>query len=704
MPELKIQDLNDLYNKSINEDSDLYAEQRSNVLLIAGEHYARKTSNHLERIRSSSQLSNEQKIRLTKNHIQRIIKIYVNNLINSAPGAHAVPANPKENHDIKSAELHNSVLAHIKYENALDKKVIQFANDYCGIGECFVKIFWDESKGKTIDIGQEYDPASGMIYNKKMMSGDIVFERVYGFNVFRDPTAKDFDDASFIGYRKLVDVKVLQNMYRGDEEKLSFIEPTSEGTYTVFNGNNGKYEEQKDKCLIREYYYRPSMMYPNGYYYITTMKGILFEGELPGGIFPILYVGFDEIQTSPRYRSIIKQLRPYQAEINRAASKIAEHQITLGDDKIIYQAGSKIAQGENLSGVRGIKVTGAPPTILPGRDGSQYANYINTQIAEMYQVALVSESMEDKMSNNVDAYSMLFRNMREKKRFSIYLQKFESFIKELYKTSLELFRLHAPDSMVIPVIGKNEIVNISEFKNTNNMSYQIKIEASSEDIESQMGKQLTLNNVLQYASAQLKPNDIAKIVNSMPFITKDQALKDLTLFDDVVDSYILSIDRGQPFEISRYISQDLIINKITKRISETDFLYLPDNIKQLFDQKLKEHEQIKTQQLQDASALNSQFIPAGGFLVGVDFYINPDPQNPQKTRRARVPYESLAWLIQRLQAQGLDQESLYSMQQANLQDMAQIGAQDAMDNKMQQDVQNLSMVNENKVNPVTEVV
>lgn len=698
MPNLTIGKLNDMYSTATSQDSDLYAEQRSNILLIAGEHYNRKTSNHLERIRTSSQLSNEQKIRLTKNHIYRIIKIYTNNILNAAPDAHCVPSNPTENSDIKAAELHNSVLDYIKRSNHLDKKKIQFAADYCGIGEVFVKVFWDESKGELIQMEPQFDPMTNTMQPISMMSGELVIERFYGFNMFREAGAKSLDEAEWIGFRKMVDIKELKTQYAQDETLLSYITDGNDETYTIFQGDSGKYEDSKNKCMIREYYFRPCMTYPKGYYYITTSKGILHEGELPGGIFPIVYAGFDEIQTSPRFRSIIKQLRPYQAEINRAASKEAEHQVTLGDDKIIYQAGSKIADGESMHGVRGIKISGPAPTILPGRNGAQYTQHIQNNITEMYQVAMVAESLEE-TNGQIDAYTMLFRNMKEKRKFSIYIRKYELFIKEVYEKSLELFRLHAPEQMIVPIVGRNEIVNIPEYKNMSNINYQIKVVESTEDIESQMGKQLTLTNVLQYASAQLSPSEIAKIVKSMPFVNKDSVLKDLTLYDDVINSYILSIERGTPFNISRYISQDLIIDKLTKRISETDYMYLKPEIQQLFDQKLQEHEAIKVQQMQDASKLNSQFIPTGGFLVGVDFYINPDPKNPTKTRRARVPYESLSWLLDRLQAQGLSQDSLYNMQEANLQDMSQIAIQNQSDQQRQQELQNVSSVMQEQVAP-----
>jgi hypothetical protein len=56
---------------------------------------------------------------------------------------------------------------------------------------------------------------------------------------------------------------------------------------------------------------------------------------------------------------------------------------------------------------------------------------------------------------------------------------------------------------LIPAIGKSEYINIPEFKNADDLCHRIKVQARADDIESQMGKQLTLNHFLQYAGSNI---------------------------------------------------------------------------------------------------------------------------------------------------------------------------------------------------------
>ena len=173
-------------------------------------------------------------------------------------------------------------------------------------------------------------------------------------------------------------------------------------------------------------------------------------------------------------------MRPYQAEINRTASKIAEHQITLGDDKLLIKNGSKVSAGAQLPGIRSVSYTGEKPDVLQGRAGDQYLNYMNSQITEMYQVMMVAEDSEPTQENGqLDPYVLLFRSARQKKKFQRYIKKFEKFLIELCELYLNLAKIHFPDDQIIMAAGKNEQVNIPEFRQYDNTCYEVNIEAQA---------------------------------------------------------------------------------------------------------------------------------------------------------------------------------------------------------------------------------
>lgn len=674
----KIEDLNRLYSEADQCDQEHFSEQRSNVLLIAGEHYTKRNSKYWNRVRDSKDLSSEQKLRLTKNHINRIAKFYVNQIMSHAPSVLVAPKNEKELQDQKTAELNNAVWQDLRKRQGLRLKTQSWCKDFIDLGEVALKLFWNPNKGRFMGYQAETDELGNVLTDENgqptpsktpVFEGEIEFERIWAFNLLRDPSAKTMDDSAFFIYRKMIDIAKLKALVGDDEEKLKMITEDKDDTYMVFDGNQTNYQKTDKQALLREYYFKPCVDYPQGYYYITTQSGILFEGELPYGIFPIVYTGFDEVQTSARHKSIIKQLRPYQAEINRSASKIAEHQVTLGDDKLLVQSGTKVTNGGHLPGVRTLQYSGAAPTVLQGRAGDQYVSYMSSQIAEMYQVANMKE-LDESADTKLDSFAALWSNIRQKKKFSIYGEKFEGFLIQVCEVALKLAKEYYTPEMLIPAIGKNEYVNISEFKNSEPLCYKVKLEATNDDIETMMGRQLAINHALQYVGNQLSKEDIGKMLRTMPLGNLEESFSDLTIDFDSATNMILALDRGEAPIPNKYDEAKYMLKRLVARTRLADFMQLNPEIQQNYQNMIGIYMQIIEEQQQELLAAQADFIPSSGARIKVDYYV-PDPKNPDRPVRATLPAESIDWLIKRLADQGSAQEQLTSQNQGAVAEMAQ---------------------------------
>jgi hypothetical protein len=622
-------------------------------------------------------LSNEQKLRLTKNHIHKIIRGYVNNIVSQAPGVVPVPNNPKERQDQKAAELNKSVWQFAKVNHRLNIQIQKWAKDYCEIGEVILKVFFDPAAGRFVGYEQELDEMGQPVFDENgqpqasdraSFTGDLMFERIHGFNLLRAPEAKTMDESPYFINRKMVAVDDLKKMVQGDEDKEKLVVESMDETYYVFDNNKSRYVESKNQAMVKEFYFRPCLQYPSGYFYIATGKGILFEGELPFGIFPIIYEGFDEVSTTPRHRSIIKQLRPYQVEINRAGSKMAEHQVTLGDDKVILQNGSKVTSGPHLPGIRTMYVNGSAPTVMAGRTGEQYMPYVDSQIKEIYQVANMVEDYEEKDSVQ-DPYARLYTSIKNRKKFKIYTDKFEDFLCRVCKTYLELAKQYFDENTLIPMIGRSEYVNIPEFKSIDPLNFQIKIEPMSDDIETMMGKHLVFNHLLQYVGPNLEKTDVGRIMKNMPFMNGEAAFKNLTINEDSADNIILALERGDAVQLQRYDDVEFIGKQLSSRMKEADFQLLSPQIQMQYQDIVDQCENIAAERLAAIKAGQSEFIPSGGMLTKCDFYV-PDPSNTGRTTRATVPSEALDWLIKKLAEQGSAQEILMRQEQGVQADIA----------------------------------
>jgi hypothetical protein len=673
-----------LYTEAVAIDKKIFAEQKSNVLLYAGEHYAKPGSKFWQNIRDTRNLDNSTKIRIVKNHIQKICKSYTNNILNFAPGVTVVPRQEKELQHVKSAQLNESVWQFIKLKQNLDQKTASWAHDFVVQGEVAVRVFWNPKKGRHIGFKQAVDkngeplwdeepiearepkihPETGEILDEghpgsegtpkagqAVFSGDLDYERLFTFNFLRDPASRSIDDSPILGYQKIIPYEELEKQYAGDKDKLSMLQEGISGSdYVVFDANDQRYVETKNQVLLVEWYVRPCDDYPNGYYFMATPDGdVLEEMELPFGIYPIIYEGFDELTSTPRHYSIIKVARPYQSNLNFLASKATEHSVTLGDDKIITPMGAKIQQGSFLPGIRQVQASG-DFKIMEGRMGEQFLNQMPAVIQEMYAVCNLAEDAEEK-SAQLDAYTLLYRSMREKKRFSKYGQKFERFLKQVCEVSLATFKNYVSDDELIPAIGRCEMVNIEEFRGVDPLHVKIDVVPQTEDMETKLGKQLQIQTILQYTGSSLSKEDIGQLMRNAPYGNKEEMFGDLTMQYDNAVNDILALDRGEYPEARKQDDHAYQIKKLESRMAKADFKMLHPFIKQQYQQKVQEHEMIMSQAAQQIQMAESGFIPTSGPLGSADLYVT-DPSSPQKVQRAKFPISSLEWLAEKLAQQG----------------------------------------------------
>lgn len=653
MQKLAISELNQIYNDSESIDAEIYAHQRTNVLLFVGEHYQNMRSKFWDRVREAESVDSTTRLRIVKNHIQKICLTYINNIIQYCPTTCVTPKNKNEMQDRKRAKLHQLVWQDIKDNYNIPEFFEQLVTDFIIIGECWYKIAYEYDSGPVVGVevlvGDDGKPQlneDGTPVTRERRNGRFIFERIYGFDLLRDKSAKSIPDSRVMIYRKMVDIKDLKATYPEHEEEIS---ETNNDTFKIFDGMNGKYSESKNQTMVREYYFRPCADYPNGYYYITTESIILTEGELPLGIFPIDGVGFNSFPTSPRAHSIIKTARPYQIEVNRCASSIAEHQITLGSDKLLVQRGTKLASGAYLPGIRGIQYTGLKPEVIPGRSGSQYLEYLNSNITEMYaNCNLVEDSMEKNKAT--DPYMELFQAIKDKKKFIVYSNKIERLFRTFTEKALAFSKAYYDENYVIKAIGTPEAVNIKEYKSMEPIGYEIKIESSTEDYETRLGRILTFREVIQYLGGALKPEQMGIIIKNLPYGDSAELAEEFTINHDMAENDILALDRGEIPISSPNEDHEYMIQKLTLRMKKGDFRLLDPKIQQNYNQKLTEHENILAAQQQAIENSHKGMIPAGGFLVTV----NATHKEPMtgKIRRIKIPSDSLIWMLEKLEQQG----------------------------------------------------
>ena len=645
MKKHSLQDLKTLYTEAETCDQAAFAEMRSNVLLVSGDHYAKRNHHLINRLRATRNIPETQRIRLAMNHTGKIAETYANFISSTSPGVCYKPKTEKELSDIKSAELHEAVWKDARERYRLDEEFEDSIDNFITLAEEWAVLKWNAGAGEISGSNDYYDEA-GNLHQEPIFTGAFEFEFPYAFNMLADAKAKDLNKARHFIQRKVAYIDDLKEQFPDIADK---IKEGKDDTFRVFDSLKGDYRDSNEKeVTVKEYYFKKCALYPSGYFFITTDDVILAEGELPFGIFPVKFQLFKKIPTYRRGVSIIRRLRPYQVEVNRAWSKMAEHQITLGDDKVLLMNGTQVSEGMQRPGIDFINVTGEAPVVLEGRSGSAYLETALKTIEQMYACADIDESEDT--TNMQDPFAILYKAASQKKKFKSFIKRHERFLKEICELHGDLAKRYLPDDYIVQAVSRAEAINIPEFKNTSPMGTQVVVEEQSEDLETKFGRQLQVQQALQYVGAKLEPEMIGALLESTQTGMPKSVTSDLTLKYDTATNLILSLDRGQDLNVGMYIDPDYMIKRLEKRMTEADFQLLPPPVQMLYEQKKQAFVDQKAQSVVEMQRMQQGIIPTGGGLVSMDFYVT-DPNSPGKLMRAKAPQQAVAWLFEQLDAQ-----------------------------------------------------
>jgi len=660
-----IADLQSTYRNNQGGSSSHQAEMRVAIRLRNGLHW----NSMVDTIQQSGKVASQglDSIQITKNHLGNIIDRASNSVMKFAPDAAVAPRSSAEHGDIKTAEISNSVLEYLKEDNAMQKKLLHFIKDASTTGETYALIKFQPDAGEFIGYETEVDPVFGMPIpdsHKAVFSGRVTCSKEYGFNVHLDLEADCFEQAKFATVDKLHWKDKLESRYKDSPEKLSMIKSSTDNTYKVFNGLSGSYALEENHVMIHETYVRPCPMYPKGQYFFWMDQGILEQGELL--CFPLFQYNWKDADTSARGFGLIRDLKQTQLEINRIATQAVKESVTLGYSLLLTQLGTKLTQESFGNGMRTVYYQGAKPEVIDGKNGEQYLQKIKDETNDLYTLANL-KMFEEEENFQGDVMAMLTSSMKQKAKFKGNGIRFQKFVRDIMEGMLKYARAYLDHETIIPMIGKNEVVNISEFKNSDPLSHQIKIIDSNSDVDTALGRSLQATQLLQYAGSKLNDEQLGLVIQRMPWLDSEALTSEFTKNLRMSQNIILALDRGEFDPVDPEEPHEYIINKLVGRKKESSFKILPPQIKQMYEVRLQQSRQLFKKQQEQAQRAKDGHIPTGGFVVPVQMY---GAGKDGKSERLKLPVESLYWLVDELGKQKSSQERLNAIplsQQAALQ-------------------------------------
>jgi len=134
------------------------------------------------------------------------------------------------------------------------------------------------------------------------------------------------------------------------------------------------------------------------------------------------------------------------------------------------------------------------------------------------------------------------------------------------------------------------------------------------------------------------------------------------------------MDRGEYPQPNKYEDHKYLLAAMTNRVKQPDFQFKEPKVKQVYDQKIKEHEQAISIEAQELQAAQAGMIPTSGGSVKCDYYV-PDPNNPIGSKRATIPADAIQWVIKKLADQGTFMEGVKGLTQDSLSEIAAMAQQ-----------------------------
>ena len=645
----------ELFKESSDADEKTYREMRSSIKMHAGDHYGRQ-GNNSRGWGSITRTGNNTKkdlnrVRLVKNHAPRVADTYVNQIMDTVPDVEVISINSNDARSQRIADLNNQVLSEDKrrtkkYKQRLREKAL----DFVVTGEIAVKLFWDEDK----DWVAEQD--------------------ILPFDLLRAPGIKKVEDSPWLIHRNIFSLDELKTMFGEEWVKKnagSQSSPMDQGVeaygqaHVVFDTQEREYQRMEG-MEIREFYLRPTAKFPNGYFCYFTDSGIIQEGELPGGIFPIQVARCLTTTSMSRGHSPFKKMYPYQQEINRASSQDASNNIHFGDDKMITGAHANVNIGDQIQGMSHLRVNQYGGKIMdaiqivPGTGIPKNIDYVLGLIKEMdYTLNIASLTEEKKGPRSGEISYVLYSTIKDKRKFSTVAQCFEEFLKEVAETKLKLFRHYLNASDLIHDSNRQDYIIIDDFKNTDEEDYLIEVKVRNNTPEELVGRQAMAREVMQYASQNLDPISLGHLLKETILGDSQALISHFTAPEETATQNLIALEKGMFPQFSETEDFSYKAKRITDRMNRADFHLLPPYIQQIFKEFLMLCEQKIAEHARDKMRLEKGIIPTTGPQINTDFYISaPSAGGGTKTIRAKFPSHSLEWLMEALKKQGTMMETI----------------------------------------------
>ena len=294
-----------LYEESQHKVRNLHYSWLLQLAYIAGDQY-KTIDNQNYKIKELSRAYGYEE-REVFNKMRNIRNTYYARITQNKPVPWAEPRTLKDK-DRRIAKVTNAVIRDTWEKNKMEDKYDQLGLYCADYGGAFIKVVWDNSKGKKIisridmvleDIENSHylNPdykerlRKSAIYKKDMYEGDVNTSILSPFEIYTDnPARRNIEESPWIMHVRSFDKDIAEKVYMIDlssykEEQTNSITLQSGQTSYGLGYTTGNYGYKnnllENQVSVKEYYERPTNEFPDGRFIIVVGDVVVHYGILP---------------------------------------------------------------------------------------------------------------------------------------------------------------------------------------------------------------------------------------------------------------------------------------------------------------------------------------------------------------------------------------------------------------------------------------
>jgi hypothetical protein len=336
-------------------------------------------------------------------------------------------------------------------------------------GYCALKIVFDTDQGDDITPDDDEKESLGMDKEdaKPVKTGKVTARVCDPLTLYIDPAATTDDEIRWIIEEKPKDVDYIEQEYGKvvlPDQNISYTQNYEANSY----GASQQVKLNQNMAMVREMWVAPCKKHPKGLK-VTCTRNVLLDRDDDAGEIPYIIFGDIPIPSSVRYDAFIKDMLPIQRNLNIALSMFAINMKRMGNNMWFIPTGSGVDEEELTNEISGFihynAMSGAAPSRPEAPDMPSFFDrlieHYNTLIDDMSGAREISTQRLPQGLDTASGLALMVEQENEK--LAVPMNNYEQGMKKSLNRVLKLFKKHYTEERLGRMVGEDGQIETISF-------------------------------------------------------------------------------------------------------------------------------------------------------------------------------------------------------------------------------------------------